>query len=147
MFFTVVAQIIVLVVEAALNLLVRLVYLLAELIKVIVRGTLQTALQILAAFFDFLAHITGSVPPPGSRVRAGRPRRRLGAGQDRGARGGVPLKRVLRGSMYLTRTSFRKLKSRSATLAHGVRVAAVRKLIKFPRKSGRPRHGRRRLQT
>jgi len=118
-FFTVVAQIIVLVVEATLNLLVRLVYLLTELIKVVVRATLQTTLQILAAFFDFLTHITSSVQPPGSRVRAGRPRRRLVAGQGKGARG-IPLKRVLRGSIYFTRASFQKLRSRSELFAYRI---------------------------
>ena len=118
-FLTVVAQIIVLVVEAALNLLVRLVYHLTELIKVIVRATLQTALQILAAFFDFLGDITGSVPSPGSRVRAGRARRRLLANEGGQARG-VSLKRVLRGSVYLVRASFRRLRYRSELLAYRI---------------------------
>ena len=119
MFFAVVAQIVVLVLEAALNFLVRLVYHLAELIKVIVRATLQTALQILAAFFDFLAHLSGSAPPPGARVRAGRPRRRLMPHRGKEPRR-LPPKKVLKGSISLIRASFQKLRFRSELLAYRV---------------------------
>jgi len=135
-FFAVVAQIIVLVVEAALNLLVRLVHLLAELFKVVVRATLQTALQVLAAFFDFLAHISGPVPPPGERVRAGRPRRRKLVGSEGGSRRrptGPSPRRVFRGSVYLARASSRKLGSDSRQIAHRIRGAALRRLIKTTR--------------
>jgi hypothetical protein len=134
-FFAVVAQMIVLVVEATLNLLVRLVHLLAELIKVVVRATLQTALQVLAAFFDFLAHISGPVPPPGERVRAGRPRRRSLVGSEEGSRrpSGLSPRRIFRSSVYLARASSRKLGSGSRLMAHRIRGAALRRLIKTTR--------------
>ena len=150
-FFAVLAQIIVLVVEASLNLLVRLVHLLAELIKVVVRATLQTALQVLAAFFDFLAHISGPVPPPGERVRAGRPRRRRSlVDREEGRRPSEPSpRRIFRGSVYFVRASSRKLGSVSRLMARRIRGAAVRRLIKTTRvRRVRARHRTRgRLQA
>jgi hypothetical protein len=151
-FFAVVAQIIVLVVEAALNLLVRLVHLLAELIKVVLRATLQTALQVLAAFFDFLAHISGPIPPPGERVRAGRPRRRSLVGSEEGTsrRPSSPSpRRIFRGSVYLARASSRKLESGTRLMVRRIQGVALRRLIKTTRASrvGAQHRARRHLQA